>query len=508
MALSHRLELKHTQSLVLTPQVQLTLKLMKLSNLELSEYVEEELRENPLVERREQDDDAAQEPLNGAASDTAAPDPEDASNPRDSMELATSESLPADSDSPLDTDYENFWDSGAPAGGASAFGTPSAGAGGRSDFSEFSPDIEATLSQQTTLRDHLQGQIAVDFTDPGDRLIGLYLIEMLTEAGYLDGGLDDMAEKLGCPTAKVEAVLERLQRFDPPGIFARSAAECFALQLRERDRLDPAMQALLDNLKLLGERKFKALEKICGVDIEDIQDMEAEILTLKRAPAEDFIHEIAQTLVPDILMRGLPEGGWHFELNPDTLPRILVNRQYHARISSEARNPEEQKYLNEKLQSANWLMNALDQRQKTILKVATEIVCQQDAFFRYGVSHMRPLVLRDIAEVVKVHESTVSRVTSNKYMATPRGIFELKYFFTAALSSTEGGSTHSAESVRHRIKELCNDEPPDSILSDDDIVTALRDHGIDIARRTVAKYRCTMNIPSSVERRRRKGPPK
>lgn len=509
MPLSIRLEQRQTQSLVMTPQLQQWFKLLRMSNLELTAYVEVELLQNPLLEREEPSDEQPVATVNDSNPEAASPAEETADGATDSLDRATSDSLPAEGDAPLDTDFENIWsasDAGTADGGPGAFDAQRIGAGGRSDFSELSPDIEATLSQDETLSEHLLRQLAIDIADPGDRIIGLHLIDSLDEAGRLTGDPAGVAGRLGCPVSRVERVLGQLQQFDPPGIFARTLAECFALQLRDRNRLDPAMQALLDNLEMFQANNRSAMMKVCGVDAEDIEEMIAEIRSLDAKPAEAFVHEVAQTIVPDILMRRHAEGGWLLELNPDSLPRVLVNRQYTKRIRRESRHTEDQKYLNEKYSSANWLINALHQRRLTILKVAGEIVRQQDAFFEHGVSHMKPLVLRDIATVIDIHESTVSRVTSNKYMETPRGVFELKYFFTSALLSTTGGVTHSAESVRHRIKEMCAREPVHSILSDDDIAEALSADGIDIARRTVAKYRKALGIASSVQRRRVKAP--
>ena len=507
MALSPRLELRQTTSLVMTPQLQQAIKLLQMSNVELLEYIEAELEENPLLERdeREQTDgagDAAQEtPADDEPADGEA-EPELA---KDSLDLANSDSIPTDSDAPLDTSYENLWEGGS-AGGTDGdplrFDAVSAGAGGRADFFDPENGIEATLSSTTTLRDHLLGQLAVDITDPGDRLIGLHLVEQLDEAGRMTGRLSDAAERLGCPVARVEDVLSRMQRFDPPGIFARDLKECFAIQLREMDRLDPAMQCLIENLHLFEKYDLAGLRKSCGVDEEDFQDMLAEIRALQPKPATLFEHEIAQPVIPDVLMRAQSDGSWRVELNTETLPKVLIDRRYCADVTRGARDRDAREYLSERLSSASWLVKALDQRATTILKVAAEIVRQQDAFFEHGVAHMRPLILRDIAAVIDMHESTVSRVTSNKYMATPRGIFELKYFFSAALSSANGGLAHSAEAVRFRIKELCDAESPDAILSDDEIAGTLHEDGIDIARRTVAKYREAMNIHSSVKRRR------
>jgi len=365
------------------------------------------------------------------------------------------------------------------------------------------PGIEQTLSRPLSLREHLLTQLALDITDPIDRIIGAQLIEMVDEAGYLTGDLAMVAEQLGCPLERVTAVLKRLQRFDPPGICAQNLAECLALQLADRDRLDPAMQKLIEHLPLLANRDAASLMRICGVDAEDLSQMVTEIKALSPKPGLAFDNVTITPVVPDVLLRALPDGSWAVELNSETLPRILVNNRYYAEVNTSARNKVEKEYLAERHQQANWLVKALHQRATTILKVAREIVRQQEGFFRHGVQHLKPLVLRDIAAEIGMHESTVSRVTSNKYMATPRGIYELKYFFTASVASASGGDALSAESVRHRIKTLIDNENG-NVLSDDRIAELLLAEGADIARRTVAKYREAMRIPSSVQRRRNK----
>jgi RNA polymerase sigma-54 factor len=513
MALSQRLNLKQQQSLVMTPQLQEAIRLLQMSNVELTVYVEEELEQNPLLERDDANRDDAPPPTtepNGLADEAGAGDESEfedgADSPADSMELANADSLPADSDSPLDTDYDNVWDSGnSPAAadtGPISFDTRSSGSGGRTDFTNIDSSIESRVSDTISLRDHLTGQLNVDILDQVDRIIGLHLIELLDETGRLTGNLADVSERLGCDLVRVETVLARLQHFDPPGIFARDLKECFAIQLREKNRLDPAMQILLENLHLFEKYDRTAIMKVCRVDQEDFEEMWSDLRSLNPKPASQFEHEVAQPVIPDILMRPHADGGWQVDLNTETLPRVLVNRQYFSRISRSARDKKDQEYITDQLNSANWLVKALHQRATTILKVATEIVRQQDAFFVHGVSHMRPLILRDVAEAVSVHESTVSRVTSNKYMASPRGIYELKYFFSSSLSSADGGTAHSAEAVRFRIKRLCDAESASNVLSDDDIAGMLRADGIDIARRTVAKYREALNIPSSIRRRR------
>jgi RNA polymerase sigma-54 factor len=509
MALSQRLDLRHTQTLVMTPQLQQAIKLLQLSNVELGEYVDREIERNPLLDR---DDGEPREGSGGEGEERASADdrPAPSADVTGTDRLTSGEHYADGGDAPLDTDYENVWTNDTQNDGVEAekssdgVHTDWSVGGGRGFDGEDDLTLEHTLSGHASLREHLLEQVNVELADPADRLIGTQLIEWLDEAGYLAADLDQLAGQLGCGRNKVEAVLARLQRFDPAGIFARDLKECLALQLRERDRLDPAMQALLDNLALLGQRDFSALLDLCGVDMDDLADMIAEIKALNPKPALSFDHEVAQTVTPDVIMRPQNGGGWIVELNSDTLPRVLVNHRYYSQVSTAVRNKGEKDYIAECFATANWLAKSLHQRATTILKVATELVRQQDAFFAHGVQHLKPLILRDIAEAIGMHESTISRVTSNKFISTPRGVFELKYFFTASIQGANGAAAHSAEAVRFRIKTLIDREPPDAILSDDRIVEILRADGVDIARRTVAKYREALRIPSSVQRRRAK----
>ena len=502
MALTPRLELRQSQSLVMTPQLQQAIKLLQFSNLELAEYVEQELEKNPMLERDEED----HRDRDDGPSESADPPP--SADKTESLESIDFDAIqPAEiEDDARDVDYDNLYSDGGSADGglvAPQFADAGLGSGG---FDTLAPDLEETLSQKASLRDHLNGQLTMELDDPVDRLIGFHLIDMLDEAGYISGELETVAEILDCTVDRVEATLAKVQQFDPPGIFARSLSECLSLQLADKDRLDPCMKAFLDNLELLGKRDIKGLAKACGADAEDVADMIDEIKALDPKPALAFDHSIAQPITPDVLMRPAPGGGWIIELNTDSLPKVLVNNHYYAHVSSQTRSKKEKQYITEQFQSANWLVKSLHQRATTILKVASELVQQQSAFFAKGVQHLIPLVLRDIAEAIEMHESTVSRVTSNKYMATPRGIYELKYFFTPAIATT-GGGVLSSESVRHRIKALIDEEEPKKILSDDKIVENLKSEGIEIARRTVAKYRESMRIPSSVQRRRDKSAP-
>ena len=504
MAVTQRMDLRQSQSLVMTPQLQQAIKLLELSNLELSDYVERELEQNPLLERDDENrsDVDRDSDGDGAQDESADADSADSADSMDSAEFATSDVLADSADLPLDTDYDNLWSDDSPpvALPSSLNNWDSGGRGGSADDG----GLEQTLGSAINLRDHLLAQLGLSVIDPTDRMIGLQLIDMIDEAGYLRGDLEQVAELLGCTVARVEATLARLQEFDPPGIFARSLAECLALQLRDRDRLDPAMQALLDNLHLLASRDREALMRICGIDGEDLVEMVAEIKALNPKPALAYEMVVASPVTPDILMHRQAAGEWIIELNNETLPRVLIDNAYVARISREAKGKAERDYITERLNSANWLVKSLHQRATTILKVATEIVRQQEAFFLHGVQHLKPLIRRDIAAAIGMHESTVSRVTTNKYLATPRGIYELKYFFTASLAHADGGDAHSAEAVRSRIRHLIETEPADAVLSDDRLVELLHGDGITIARRTVAKYRESLRIPSSVQRRRDK----
>jgi RNA polymerase sigma-54 factor len=495
MALGPRLELRQTQTLVMTPQLRQAIKLLQYSNIEVASFIEEELERNPLLERDERADLPDTE--------RAAPDqlPERIGESADAAQLAQAETLPAEMVAPLDADLGETYDAGGVADGAPQ--TLSViGRGGTSNFDADDRGIEEVADERRPLREYLGEQLRLSFADHVDRMIGAHLIALLCPAGRLTADPAAIADAMAIPLERVEAVRARMMRFDPVGLFARDLQECLAAQLAERNRLDPAMAALLDNLDLVARREFRRLSVVCEVDAEDLADMIAEIRNLDPKPGANYDDAPAQLVVPDILMRAGPEGDWLLELNPDTMPRLLVNERFYARIAPRARK-EDRLFLAEHLASANWLVRSLQQRAQTILKVAAEIIRQQDGFIHHGVAHLRPLILRDIAEAVEMHESTVSRVTANKYIATPRGTFELKYFFTTAIPGT-GGESHSAEAVRYRIRALIEAEAADDILSDDAIVAALRDEGVDIARRTVAKYREALRIPNSVQRRREK----
>jgi RNA polymerase sigma-54 factor len=499
MALTQKLQLRQSHALVMTPQLMQAIKLLQLSNLDLVGYVESELERNPLLERSGESEveGEPQAPEREAAADGPAADwtegnfaaggevaaerPDGEVNGADDAEV-----VPPRASADASAGYADWNGAGT----------------GRQADGEY--NLEAFVSAERTLADHLAEQLVLAVVDPVRRLIGQYLIDLVDEAGYLNGDLAQVADKLGARRSEVDAMLAILQSFDPPGVCARNLTECLSIQLRERNRFDPAMQALVAHLDLLAKRDIAGLKRACGVSEEDLIDMIAEIRHLNPKPGLAFGTTLVQPIVPDVFVRPAADGGFAVELNSETLPKVLVNQSYYAQVAKTTRNVKDKTYLADCLQTATWLIRALDQRARTILKVATEIVRQQDAFFAHGVQHLRPLNLKTVADAIAMHESTVSRVTANKYMATTRGIFELKYFFTSAIAAADGSEAHSAEAVRHRIKQLIDAEGPHAVLSDDTIVEKLRGAGIEIARRTVAKYREAMRIPSSVQRRREK----
>ncbi len=480
----------------MTPQLRQAIQLLQFNNLEAATFVEAELERNPLLERDESTDNPA---LERAALDQTVPRNEATT---DTATSVSADTLPADGAAPLDTDYSENYDAGGVSDGGPTMGSMS-GSGGSHNFDSDDRGIDDLADARMPLREYLGEQLRLSFNDPVDRMVGAHLIALLCPAGRLTATPADIAAAMNLPLDRVEDVRHRMMTFDPVGLFARDLAECLAAQLREKNRLDPAMQALLANLPLLAQRENRKLMAICGVDAEDLTEMIGEIRALDPKPGATYDSVPAPPVVPDLLMRHNPDDSWTIELNPDTMPRVLVNERFYARIAPHAKK-DERVFLSERLASANWLVRSLQQRAQTIIKVAAEIVRQQDGFLRYGVAHLRPLILRDIAAAVELHESTVSRVTANKYIATPRGLYELKYFFTAAIHSSTGGESHSAEAVRHRIRALIDAELPNDIVSDDTLVTLLRKEGVDIARRTVAKYREALRIPSSVQRRREK----
>lgn len=483
MRIGPSLILASRQTLAMTPQLQQAIKLLQFSHLELAAFIQQELEKNPLLT----EGSAQEEP----SADREAPPPE---TPRD-----TADALSAAAPALADAD-DRWTREHADRGGDAA----ASRAGQREDAPEA---LDFVAERPQSLAVHVLEQIELMFGNLAERRIALKIAEGLDEAGYCRLDVTAVAAAVATDIARVERIWARLRQMEPAGLFARTVAECLGAQLAECNRLDPAMKALLDNLDLVAAGDLGQLRRRCGVDDEDLRDMLAELRTLDPRPGQAFDFEPIQPVQPDLYLTPAKdpdsgEDGWYIELNTDALPKVLVDRNYHATLMKGARAKPDRDFVAERFQSANWLVKTLEQRATTILKVAREIVRQQDGFFRHGVSALKPLVLRDIAIATELHESTVSRVTSNKYINTPRGIFELKYFFTSALPARTPGVVVSSESVRSRIRLLVGGENAHQPLSDDRIVDLLKGEGIEIARRTVAKYREAMRIPSSAERRR------
>ena len=481
MSLAPRLDLRQSQSLVMTPQLQQAIKLLALSNLEIEAFIAEEMEKNPL--------------LDGGITEVRTPVADDGDG-FDAPEPKTADELIAkgagESDAPLDADFasERFIDDGP---------TDSL-AGGSGGGGEDGIDFDSFAAADESLIDHLMSQ-AGEVLSGADLAIATQLIDAIDEAGYLTVSLLDTAHRLGVSLAAVERVLGVIQSFEPTGVGARTLSECLTLQAKEADRYDPCMALLLDNLELLALGRIAQLQRMCMVDNEDMADMIRELRSYDPKPGLRFGGARIEAVAPDVYVHETAKG-WRVEINSANLPKVLVDRRYYVELSSGAQDKTSKAWLSDCLASANWLVKALDQRQQTIIKVATELVTQQEGFFRHGVSHLKPLTLKAVADVVGLHESTISRVTSNKYLSCARGMFELKYFFTSGVASSEGGEAASALAVKSAIKALISAEAADDILSDDTLVDMLKEKGFDLARRTVAKYREALGIGSSVQRRR------
>ena len=495
-------EFRQSQQLVMTQQLQQSIKLLQLSAVELQEYIDEELEKNPLLTKDESDTEGAAEPVAEVAEEGALATSED--EPRaETREIEVSDQDYSVNESLYDESYGNeYTESDELSLGRISAG--SQGAVGGYDTEGEGDVIDSASARDKTLREHLMEQIQVDIASPAQRLIAERLTDLLDDAGYLREDTKTLAETLGATRAEIDAVIAQLQQMDPAGVFARSLAECLRLQLAEMDRLDPCMERFLEHIHLMGTGELAELRKKCDVDAEDFALMLADVRRCNPKPGSGFAVEDVQAVIPDVIVRRAKDGSWHLELNPDALPRVLVNRHYASDVGARAADKEAKKFMTEQLANANWLIKALDQRANTILKVATEIVKQQEKFLLHGIRFLKPLVLKDIAAAIGMHESTISRVTTSKFMATPRGTLELKFFFTSSIGASSGANDFSSKTVMYYIKDLVDAEDKKAVLSDDQIVKRLKDRNIDVARRTVTKYREEMNIPSSVIRRRQK----
>ncbi len=468
MALQQGLQQRQSQNLAMTAELQESLKMLQLSSIDLADIINGELEKNPLLTT----DDGESIEIGSSNKDTTTSDLTELGKDRDSFE---NESL----------DYQTNWDD--------------VGKGGDHKFENNDFDFEDTIEGEEDLNQLILKQFHIDVADAQKRMIGLHLLDYLDPSGYFIGNLAEIAENLGCEEAEVEEVLLSLQKLEPTGIFSRSLEECLKIQLEEKDRLDPCMFALLQNLQLLGMRKLETLKEICGVDDEELQDMILEIKALNPKPALGFARKELTPGQPDIFVKKKDDGAYFVELNNAALPKLLVNKKYYMEISAQLKNKDEKQFVKANYHSANFLVKALDQRANTMVKTAAAIVKYQEEFFKFGIKYLKPLTLSAIAEEIGMHESTISRVTSNKFMVTPRGSFEMKYFFTSGVSNS-GGEVAST-SVKESIKEIITAEDHDKPLSDDAITAMLKKRGVNISRRTVMKYREALAIPSSYERK-------
>lgn len=495
-------EFRQSQQLVMTQALQQSIKLLQLSAIELQEFIDEEIEKNPLLTKEETESDnehpnevGTDEPTVDASASGEEPD-----FTNDTQEVTVSDSDYSANEELVDGSYGDEWSEGE----ITPISASMQSSSGCYDGEGEGDVIAAASAREQTLREYLLEQIHMDITDNAQLLIAEQLTDMLDEAGYLREQTSGLAKRLGASEEEIEAVIQRLQQMEPVGVFARSLTECLRLQLADMNRLDPVMETFLDNIEMMASGDLAGLRKKCSADSEDFAQMIADIRRCNPKPGVGFAAEDVQAVIPDVIVRRAKAGGWHLELNPDAMPRVLINRHYATDVGARSGDKEAKKFVSEQMANANWLIKALDQRANTILKVATEIVKQQDKFLQHGIRFLKPLVLKDIAAAIGMHESTVSRVTTAKFMATPRGTLELKFFFTSAINAGSGANDFSSKTVQYYIKELVNAEDPKHILSDDALVKQLKDRNIDVARRTVTKYREEMNIPSSVVRRRQK----
>ncbi len=476
MGLGPQIQLRQTQQLVLTPQLAQAIKLLTLSNLELESVIAEEVAKNPLLEMGSGGESEGGE--ESAPDEPAAPSLSDELIPG-----ASEESRPLDYDfteQALETDSFSDVAVSAPSG---------------DDF-----DFDRIEASETSLAEHLLAQL--HGSSGSAALLAEIIVQQLDPNGYLTTPLGDIASDTGASVREAEEALRLVQGLDPAGVGARNLAECLALQARAADRYDPAMARLIDNLDLLAKGRMNDLKRICGVDDEDLADMVAELRAYDPKPGSRYSSDGSEQVTPDVFVRRI-QVGFAVELNGAALPRLLVNRRYYQELRSGPQDKRSKAWLSECLASANWLVRALDQRARTIVKVVSEIVRQQHGFFEHGAEALKPLTLRQVAEAIEMHESTVSRVTSNKYLLCDRGLYELKYFFGSGVASSDGeGEGAAARAVKTAIREIIDREV--EVLSDDAIAALLKQRGFDCARRTVVKYRESMGIGSSVQRRRQR----
>ena len=476
MQISQNLKLKQSQSLVMTPQLQQAIKLLQLTNLELTDLVEKELEENPFLE-----DQSSEEEKTVSDEEEITKNIDDSFNNGDSI-----------SDEPYNHDYENRWDNDTNVGNSKNHSE---------EYNDPGTIIERTQSDKISLKTILLNQAQLEFSDSEEKEMAEILIDYVDPSGLITEDILEISSFSGFPLEKIENVLCRMQTFEPSGVFARNLKECLIIQLKNIDSYNKTNQTIIENIELLGNGNLKGLQKITGLTEENLRTEIKLIRSLNPKPGtiyDEGGHNIAH---PDVIVTKNRDE-WNVELNNSTLPKVCVNDSYVKEIEKLECKDSDKKYINESLNSARWLIKAIEQRNITTLKISSEIINQQKDFFEKGKKFLKPMILKDVAKKINMHESTVSRVTSEKLMMTPIGIFEMKIFFSASINSINSGESHSAESVRESLRKIISDEPCESPLSDEMLVSRLKGEGINLARRTVAKYRELLNIPASSVRRK------
>ena len=460
--------IKQSQGIALTPQLLQSIKLFELNNLELEAYLANEILENPFLEIDQEDSLELSEDLINKS---------DEDNPESILDIETSQS-----ESPID-DHTNIYDDSS-----------------KGSSNELTNIIEETISYKKSIYETLIEQVYLNFSNSIDRNIAYILIEHLEFDGYFKTNIQDLSSNINIPEDKINKILFTLKSFEPIGIFSQTLEEFLIIQLNQLNLIDEPMKNLIENLNELALGNIIKLSKICNVNQSEILNM---VKSIRRCGSKPLINLDEKDFIfgePDILVKKI-SSNWVVELNENTLPRILVNTGYWEELAKKRISKEDKKYLADRYASGKWLIKAVEQRAATILRVSKEIIKQQNDFLEKGLAYMKPMILKDIAQELDLHESTISRITNSKEISTPRGVFQLKFFFSKAISNSDGGEDISSQVVMNKIKTLINEEG-EKTLSDSKLVSLLKDTDINLARRTVAKYRINMNIPPSFERKK------
>jgi len=489
MQLAQQIKMRQSQSLVMTPQLQQAIKLLQMTNLELCQFLENQQSENPFLEI-----DTKLNNQEKKIGEQSADIKETTSVISDDIKNGNVVS----DDPSSNQDYENRFETDL--NERPKLDSPSSNSKNvaSDDFDDY---ISSLANRPETLKEHVMKQISLEIKDPTERLIASFLADNIEPTGWLSTDTQVIADETNCPISQVLRVLKKVQKFEPSGIFARNLSECLKIQLEEKSLLTEGMDLLLDNLDLLAKGELKELIKITNFNQDEISKSIVTIRSLNPKPGEAYFFDETIQNAPDVIV-SKSNKGWVVELNKSTLPAVIIDEDYISKMNSTKNNESSTSFIADSIASARWLKRSVEQRNNTTLTIASAIIAQQEDFLEHGFSHLKPMVLRDIANNVGMHESTVSRVTTGLTMETPRGCFAMKYFFSVSLNSAENGETHAATAVREAIKKLILEEPSKKPLSDEAIASIMKKDGIDLARRTVAKYREIMKIPSSAQRRR------